>query len=714
MYVSGEAETGLLVKFDKSGNLIWKRTGKYSDSGQGVSLALDSKGNIYVGGIFSHTLDLGEIVLRGVSQSKGFLIKYSADGEILWAKHLGNNSTNSRDRGGFVTVDQEDNVYFSCSFIYDIDFGNGIIVDDNQPSYSSDRQVYLIKINKDGNVEWGKSAGSYNEDYIVGLKTGPDNNLYLAIQSSAHEFTFEDQKYSIPRDASVLIRCTTDGRVEWLTHMRGRISSLDLDEKGNIYTVGQFYDEMDFDGTFPLKSTFSNFSDSKFLAKYRPNKAIEWAREIEAHGEWHITTSASNGQVYVSSSFHHEVKAGHLSLKGDVMDVFLLRYNEAGHAQWFKKIASDAADNVNSLAVSNDGRIAMVGRYAGTTMEIDGNLLFNNSGNENKDIFVAVTDDPVPNKCPENVPVLTADRHTICVQDMAILSVENHSSSHVQWYKNDQPLGTLSQGQLQVSEGGEYFFVLYDGSPCAISSNRISIRVVEAPDPSLAVSTLQSCDNKPIQLKAVENEAYSYQWFLMGVPLEGQNEFTLTATQTGNYHVVLKNEGTCTATSDLVSIEILSTESNFLPDTLYRCRNENLHLIPSNLQYQQWNLSWSTNETTSSIEIAEEGLYVLNLNKGDCSYTDQVWVQNFPELKVPNVITPNGDQWNERFFIENLEEPVYLQIYNRWGFLVYENRAYFNTWTADGLATDVYYYFILDKQGCREKNDLHGWVQVIR
>ena len=711
MYVSGKADHGLLVKFDKSGNLIWRRTGKFSYNGQGGGLALDSKGNIYVGGTFSHTLDLGEIVLKGAHQTKGFLAKYSANGELLWAKHLGDNSTSSWDRGGFVAVDQEDNVYISCSFTYQISFGNGVIVDDNYPNYWPDTDVYLIKIDKDGNIQWGKSAGSFNDDFIVDLKTGPDNNLYLAIQASAKEFTFEDQKYSLPSDASVIVSCTTDGRVEWLTPMRGRISSLDLDEKGSIYAVGRFYNEIDFDGAFPIKSTFSN---SKFLVKYRSNKAIEWAREIEAHGGWHITTSASNGQVYISSSFHHEVKAENLSLKGDVMDVFLLRFNDAGHAQWFKKIASDAPDYVNSLAVSNDGRIAMAGRYSGTTMELDGNVLFNNSGNGDTDIFVAVTDDPLPNKCPESVPVLNSDKNGICVQDKAILSIENSSSSMGQWYKNDQPLGIFSQGQLQVSEGGEYFFVLYDGSTCATSSNRISIRVVEAPDPSLTVQALQSCDNKPIQLKAVKDETYSYQWFLNGAPLEGQNEFTLTATQSGNYHAVLTNEGTCTVTSDLVSIEILPTESNFLPDTLYRCRNEFLNLTPSNLQYPKWNFSWSTDDTTSSIKIAEEGLYVLNLNKGDCRYTDQVWVKNYLELKVPNVITPNGDQWNERFFIENLDEPVYLQIYNRWGILVYENQAYFNTWTAEGLATGVYYYFILDKQGCRKKNDLNGWVQVIR
>src|SRR5690606_12628907 len=62
-----------LAKFDKSGVILWARFGNKSYNGQGRGLAVDSQGNVYVSGNFTHTLDLGDTVLHGTNQTNGFL-----------------------------------------------------------------------------------------------------------------------------------------------------------------------------------------------------------------------------------------------------------------------------------------------------------------------------------------------------------------------------------------------------------------------------------------------------------------------------------------------------------------------------------------------------------------------------------------------------------------------------------------------------------------
>lgn len=42
------------------------------------------------------------------------------------------------------------------------------------------------------------------------------------------------------------------------------------------------------------------------------------------------------------------------------------------------------------------------------------------------------------------------------------------------------------------------------------------------------------------------------------------------------------------------------------------------------------------------------------------------------DLILPNVFSPNNDEWNQQFMIENLTEGANVQIYNRWGMLVSE------------------------------------------
>jgi gliding motility-associated-like protein len=60
---------------------------------------------------------------------------------------------------------------------------------------------------------------------------------------------------------------------------------------------------------------------------------------------------------------------------------------------------------------------------------------------------------------------------------------------------------------------------------------------------------------------------------------------------------------------------------------------------------------------------------------------------------IPNVFTPNSDNVNDLFTIENLMDWQYreLMIFNRWGQIVYYNYDYKNDWDGDNLADGVYF-----------------------
>lgn len=75
------------------------------------------------------------------------------------------------------------------------------------------------------------------------------------------------------------------------------------------------------------------------------------------------------------------------------------------------------------------------------------------------------------------------------------------------------------------------------------------------------------------------------------------------------------------------------------------------------------------------------------------------------EIFIPEGFSPNGDGVNDRFVIKGAERyDIKLQIFNRWGNLIYEDEHYLNTW--DGIATvgiligagvpDGTYYYIVD------------------
>lgn len=67
-------------------------------------------------------------------------------------------------------------------------------------------------------------------------------------------------------------------------------------------------------------------------------------------------------------------------------------------------------------------------------------------------------------------------------------------------------------------------------------------------------------------------------------------------------------------------------------------------------------------------------------------------------IRVPNVFSPNGDSKNDNFIVEGIREfdNSTVQIFNRWGTLVYENTDYKNTWSPEEseIPDGVYYYIV--------------------
>ena len=80
------------------------------------------------------------------------------------------------------------------------------------------------------------------------------------------------------------------------------------------------------------------------------------------------------------------------------------------------------------------------------------------------------------------------------------------------------------------------------------------------------------------------------------------------------------------------------------------------------------------------------------------------------EIFIPNIFTPNGDNFNETFFIRNLPlDGTQLHISNRLGRKVYETDNYQNDWDGEDNVDGIYYYTI---QIGDEK--FSGWVEIWR
>lgn len=122
---------------------------------------------------------------------------------------------------------------------------------------------------------------------------------------------------------------------------------------------------------------------------------------------------------------------------------------------------------------------------------------------------------------------------------------------------------------------------------------------------------------------------------------------------------------------------------------------------------------WQNGSTSAQLKVWEAGLYSRTSTKGNCSETGSVKV-NFKncEIRIPNLITPNGDKLNDVFALQGLVAADHaLQIFNQWGSMVFESKSYQNNWPERDFSSGIYYYFL--RQNVTGKT-YKGWVELVK
>ncbi len=89
--------------------------------------------------------------------------------------------------------------------------------------------------------------------------------------------------------------------------------------------------------------------------------------------------------------------------------------------------------------------------------------------------------------------------------------------------------------------------------------------------------------------------------------------------------------------------------------------------------------TWSTGDTLPFIKITNPGRYSLTLtDKYGCSNRGSIHIKKACYLDIPNAFTPNSDGYND-YFLPRRPPGAYwerfsMQVYNRWGQIVFETR----------------------------------------
>ncbi|MBE9171193.1 SBBP repeat-containing protein [Pleurocapsales cyanobacterium LEGE 06147] len=256
---TGVDEDVYLSKFDSDGNQLWTRQFGSSTFDQSFAVATDSEGNIYQSGYTIGDVGGSNHNARDIQPSTdSWLTKFDSDGNQLWTRQFG---TVFNDDTYGLAIDKDDNVFLGGWTLGDLGGTNAGVYD-----------TWITKYDGDGNQLWVEQFGTPDYEFLWGLDTDNEGNVY------ASGWTLGDLGGANAGSYDTWVaKYDSDGNQQWIEQFGTSgddgtfLDSLEVDSNNNIFLAG--YTDSDLGGE-------NAGSYDVWVAKYDSNGNQQWIEQF--------------------------------------------------------------------------------------------------------------------------------------------------------------------------------------------------------------------------------------------------------------------------------------------------------------------------------------------------------------------------------------------------------------------------------------------------
>ncbi len=722
--INGKYTTIFIVKYDSSGNVVWGKSFGGGSDDIIHAITTDSNGNILVTGHFSGpSILFDNITLYStdlsspVSTAEFFIAKLDPEGNVLWAKSA---AGNRYDEGEGIAVDSHGNIYVSG------DFQSGTLTFDNitvniTPGFGCFFQsAFIAKYDPGGKIVWVKTlVGSVMGSY--GSNTGRGNcitldltgHLYITGTTLCPGLTVGN--IVLPTGNMFLIKLDVDGNAIWAKSFKGSgfgnyssSSGVVADAFGKIYITGSYYQTLSIGSTtLSNPSSFGNMS-SVFIAKFDAEGNSLWAKSA-TRGRGIVTDIAANkfGSVFITGYLflfglnRDTLDFGDIHLENSIQNIsrdnaFVAQYDSTGTALWADFTDSENANAGFGIATDTPGNVLITGRLSyssnipfapGMGPIYFGPIALSQS---NPGVFVAK---------------LKPCRHpaTLVTHSEAICSGKSINLTSPSATLNHWNTGEVSKS-ITVKTAGSYRVVISSASGCILRAETTDVSVNSLPKATITQGGLTICEGDKVTLTSCKAE--SYQWNT------GEVTQSISVSKPGLYQITITDANSCTGSATAAEIKTIEP----LPEIQLVSDCNRLFVNSNNpvTWYRDDEVIQQQNATQKEYYPLDSGHFHIEI-KSICgtkkSNTIFFKPANTQFVSIPNVITPNGDAYNEFFVLDEKLSGSTVDVINRWGETVYRSENYKNNWNGNDLSPGVYFYLI--RNSCFTEK-LNGTLSIIK
>ena len=279
-----------------------------------------------------------------------------------------------------------------------------------------------------------------------------------------------------------------------------------------------------------------------------------------------------------------------------------------------------------------------------------------------------------------------------------------------------------SDSSITNLSDGLYWVTVTDNYGCSTTTD---VNILQPDSLSASITTndvLCFGDNNGVATVFVSGgtSPYYYDWS------DGQTNSSATDLSPYNYTVTITDANNCEKIKEQIIIseptELTATIIDSIDATCYE--NDGAAQVSASGGTPPYTYAWYVDDyvqpTSMATNLAKGDYYVIITDTNLCTDTAYVNIKEIC-IEIPTAFTPNNDGAHDTWEIKNIDlyPNVTVEIYNRWGQLIYENKGYKEQDWWDGtnnkgkpLPIGSYIYIVNLNDNSSEP--YHGIVTIIR
>ena len=576
-----------LTKLTPGGSVLWQKTFGGAAIDVGTSLIELPDGKIAIAG---YTASATGIFAGNKGAFDAFLIIANSNGNVI----------RSNTYGGTLV-----DLCYSLAYSNDGGFilGGGSYSNDRDVSGNhGDQDMWIVKVDSLGNIQWQNSTGGPGIDVCYSLKEDASGNIYAAGTSNSTNgnIQFSHGSYDL-----WVVKFNRSGGIVWNKTYGGTdyetAQTLIIDSRQNVL-VGGYSRSCNGD-----VSTNHGYSDS-WLIRIASNGNLLSEKNFGGSGSdnlFSIIETSDGGYLLTSgtTSSNFDVK-NHLGME----DIWLFKMDINFVSEWSRNYGGSGSDRPVCSIQNASGGFYIAGYTFSNNIDVSGN-------HGTCDIWLLDLECSQPS-------AYFSTNNSYCIGDSLTLISASQNASSVEWFINYASYSELQSASVAFGSPGFYNVSLSVQTCYSYDSYSTDLNLIDCrlPQISFSSNSTKICSGMQAEFQDASLNASSWAWsFPGGIPSASSLQNPVVVYNTpGNYSVMLTVTNSFGSQSSMRLNYISVSEAPSIPVVILS--GNELRSTPGEAYQWYYNNAPIPTATTQTFMAFLDGNYkVIVTNANGCS-----------------------------------------------------------------------------------------------